>query len=126
LTVTGPGVRIPSSPPRQIPFNQKLRGILILNHMYYVYILKSEKDASYYKGVSENPLLRLYFHNEGKSTYTSKKTPWVLVAIFEFELKTDALAREKKIKKYPTKSLIALIESKKNILVQYLSSPENC
>jgi putative endonuclease len=94
--------------------------------MYYVYILKSEKDASYYKGVSENPLLRLYFHNEGKSIYTSKKIPWVLVALFEFEGKTDALTKEKKIKKYPTKSLIALIESEKNILVQYLSRPKNC
>jgi putative endonuclease len=94
--------------------------------MFYVYILRSEKDAVYYKGVSENPLLRLYFHNEGKSTFTSKKIPWELIALFQFETKADALTKEKKLKKYPTKSLIALIESEKNILIQYLSSRENC
>jgi putative endonuclease len=94
--------------------------------MFYVYILISEKDSSYYKGVSENPLSRLYFHNEGKSTYTSKKLPWKLVGLFEFETKSEALVKEQKLKKYPTKSLEALIISNKNILQQYLSREENC
>jgi putative endonuclease len=94
--------------------------------MFYVYILISEKDSSYYKGISENPIVRLKFHNEGKSTYTSKKTPWKLVGLFEFETKSEALAKEKKLKKYPTKSLEALIKSDRNILQKYLGSIENC
>ncbi len=90
--------------------------------MFYVYILKSIKDGTFYKGFTENPLLRLHFHNQGKSTYTSNKTPWEFVALFEFITKTEALIKEKKIKKYPTKSLEALIISNKNILKQYLIS----
>jgi putative endonuclease len=76
--------------------------------MYYVYIIKSTNDNTYYKGFTENPILRLHFHNEGKSTYTSKNTPWEIVALFEFEIKSEALAKEKKLKKYPTKSLISI------------------
>ncbi len=94
--------------------------------MFYIYILRSDKDDSYYKGFTENPLLRLYFHNEGKSKYTSKKIPWKLVGLFIFETKTEALYKEKKLKKYPIKSVEALISSNKNILNEYLGSIENC
>ena len=94
--------------------------------MFYVYIIKSLNHTTYYKGFTEDPLLRLHFHNQGKSTYTSKKMPWELVALFRFDTKAEALAKEKKLKKYPTKSLVALIESDKNILHQFLGSLEDC
>ena len=93
--------------------------------MFYVYIIKSGCNK-YYKGFSENPLLRLQFHNEGKSNYTSKYKDWELVALFKFDSKKDALEKEKKLKKYPTKSLIALINSDRNILQNYLGGLENC
>ena len=93
--------------------------------MFYVYIIKSDCNK-YYKGFTENPLLRLQFHKEGRSPYTSKFKSWEFVALFEFENKKEALEKEKKIKKYPTKSLLALINSEKNILKKYLISLDNC
>lgn len=91
----------------------------------YVYILQSERDNSYYKGYSENPLLRLDYHNKGQSNYTSKKTPCKLVCVLGFETKAAALLAEKKLKKYPVKSLLAVINSDKNILSHYLKRFEN-
>jgi putative endonuclease len=84
--------------------------------MHFVYIIQSLIDHSYYKGYSSNPYDRLEQHNNKLSTYTSTKCPWRLVAIFEFKTKTEALSKEKKIKKYSHVSLIALISSEKNIL----------
>ena len=83
---------------------------------YYVYILQSEIDNSYYKGFSEHPLLRLEQHNTGESHYTSTKKPWKLVCLLKFETKSEALTKEKKLKKYSEASLRALIESSQNIL----------
>ncbi|RYF91081.1 MAG: GIY-YIG nuclease family protein, partial [Chitinophagaceae bacterium] len=73
--------------------------------MHYVYIIKSKVDGSFYKGYSTDPVLRLHFHNEGRSPYTSNKKPWELLAVLCFSSKTDALQKDKKIKKYNLKSL---------------------
>ncbi len=89
--------------------------------MHFVYILESETSGTFYKGYSENPLIRLHFHNAGKSTYTSCAVPWNLVAEFFFSDKTEALRFEKKLKKYPKKSLRALIASDRNYLTDYLT-----
>ncbi|MCW5913544.1 MAG: GIY-YIG nuclease family protein [Chitinophagaceae bacterium] len=37
---------------------------------YYVYILRSEVDGTYYKGSTEDPVSRLQDHNDGRSFYT--------------------------------------------------------
>jgi putative endonuclease len=94
--------------------------------MHYVYIIQSDLDSSFYKGSSEDPFARLKFHNLGLSTYTSKKLPWHLVAIFKFDSKSEALIKEKKLKKYPTLSLVALINSERNILDSFQGSLEKC
>ncbi|MBL7790325.1 MAG: GIY-YIG nuclease family protein, partial [Chitinophagales bacterium] len=83
--------------------------------------LQSEQDGSFYKGFSENPFLRLEFHNLGKSTFTSKKRPWKIVGILEFSTKQQALAKERKIKKYNKTSLEALIASSQNQISKFLS-----
>ena len=93
--------------------------------MHYVYIIRSQKDGTYYKGYSLNPWERLSSHNKGLSPYTSGKVPWELVAVFIFESKTDALKKEIKIKKYNTHSLEALIKSPMNMLSIYLAGLEN-
>jgi len=67
---------------------------------FYVYIIRSEQDKSYYKGFTEDPLLRLQRHNEGQSAYTRTKAPWVLVYLEVYETKREALIREKALKKY--------------------------
>jgi putative endonuclease len=82
---------------------------------YYVYIIESELDGSFYKGSSENYLERLENHNRGGSTYTSHKRPWKLVYVEVCQSKTEALRREKSLKKATKERLIALINSPKNI-----------
>jgi putative endonuclease len=85
---------------------------------FYVYIIQSQKDNSFYKGFSENPYQRLDQHNNAESHYTSTKIPWVLVCLLEFDTKTEALIKERKLKKYSTASLIALIQSSQNKIIK--------
>jgi len=46
--------------------------------MYYVYIIKSIKDKSFYIGITNNSKRRLQEHNSGKLKYTRNKKPWIL------------------------------------------------
>ena len=71
---------------------------------YYVYIIQSQKDNSFYIGYSQNPESRLEKHNNANTGYTSTKKPWMLVHTEEYETKTLAIKREKYIKKQ--KSLV--------------------
>ena len=71
--------------------------------MYNVYLLQSTVDGSYYIGSSSNPARRLVEHNSGKSPYTSKKKPWIIVYTEKFHNKTEALIREKFLKKQRNK-----------------------
>ena len=75
--------------------------------MYHVYIIESEKDKSWYYGFSENPEKRLYFHNEGKSTYTKSKRPWELISCRSFDMKTEALKFERYLNRTRNKSYIS-------------------
>ena len=87
---------------------------------FYVYILQSEVDHSFYKGYTENPLKRLQQHNDGEMQYTSTKLPWKLVYIEFFERKKNALIREKNLKKATSERLHHIINSSKNILSQFI------
>ncbi len=50
--------------------------------MFYIYIIKSEKDGKYYVGYSKDPTSRLLQHNETSfDSFTVKYRPWKLVAI---------------------------------------------
>lgn len=82
--------------------------------MYFVYIIQSELDLSYYKGFTEDLLLRLKRHNNGESTYTRNKIPWHFVHIEAFQSKTEVLRREKALKKYSHSQIKQLIASPKN------------
>ena len=82
---------------------------------YYVYILQSEVDQTFYKGFTENPLQRIIQHNNGEMIYSSKKMPWKMISLFEYDTKKEALIAERKIKKYDTSRLLVLINSAKNI-----------
>jgi len=66
---------------------------------WFVYIIQSEKDGTYYKGSSEDPLRRLVEHNSGMSRYTSGKLPWKLVYVEELGSKKEMLIRERKLKR---------------------------
>jgi putative endonuclease len=71
--------------------------------MYFVYIIQSEADESYYIGFTENLQKRISDHNSGNTNYTSKKMPWILVYFESFDNKTVALKREKFLKRQKNK-----------------------
>lgn len=79
--------------------------------MYYVYIIESKTDQSWYYGFSENPEKRLDYHNEGKSSYTKSKLPWGLIFCRSFDTKTEALKFERYLKKTKNKEYIKRINS---------------
>ena len=66
--------------------------------MFYVYILESEKDNSFYIGQTNDLDKRLDFHNQGLSKYTSRKTPWHIVYFEEYNTRTEAIQRERFLK----------------------------
>ncbi len=76
---------------------------------WFIYILRSELDGDYYKGITENVLRRLEEHNAGDSKFTSTKRPWKLVFQKEMPSKRDAIIEEKRIKKLNRRSLVKLI-----------------
>jgi len=81
---------------------------LVMNR-YFIYIIYSVSHNVYYKGFSEDVERRLQFHNDNRSKYTSNKGPWVLVYTESFENKTEALKREKILKKQNRKYIEWLI-----------------
>lgn len=68
--------------------------------MYWVYILKSQKDGSYYTGYTSNLERRLRKHNNKEVISTRMKGPWVLVYKEMFNTKSEAWLKEHQIKKY--------------------------
>lgn len=69
-------------------------------NIYYVYILKSEKNDKYYTGSTGNVFKRLRMHNSGKNKSTRLGIPWRLVCQEEFATKQEAYRREMQIKRY--------------------------
>ncbi len=76
---------------------------------YFVYIIYSGDHDKFYRGVSSDPERRLWEHNEGFSRWTSQYRPWKLYYLEVYELKKDALIREKVLKKYSKSQLQNLI-----------------
>lgn len=66
--------------------------------MFYVYILKSEVDSRFYKGLTSNLERRIKEHNFGKNKSTKAYLPWRLVYFEEFDNRIDARKREKYFK----------------------------
>jgi putative endonuclease len=73
---------------------------------YYVYILQSEKNDSYYVGSSDNPQARLIDHNLGRSSYSKNNRPFKLVFTQEFASLSESRNVEKKIKSWKRRDFI--------------------
>jgi len=73
---------------------------------FYVYILQSLKDGSYYVGSTNNLEDRVERHNEGRSLYTKGKRPWKLVYSERYEDRPSAVNRENQIKRRKDKGFI--------------------
>ena len=68
--------------------------------MYYVYILKSMKDAKYYIGTTGDLDSWIAYHNAGRQRSTRNRIPLELVYSEVHMDKTEALKREKQIKSF--------------------------
>jgi len=76
---------------------------------YYVYILQSELDGSYYVGSTQDIEARLERHNQGRSKYTKPKRPWCLVYQENYPDRSSAAKRELQIKNRRSRRFIEKI-----------------
>ena len=63
--------------------------------MFFTYILKSEKDNTYYYGSTNNLEDRLKNHNSGKVRYTKGHLPYKLHYFEEFKSRSESMQRER-------------------------------
>ena len=71
---------------------------------FYVYILKCEKDNSYYTGYTSDLTRRIKEHNSGKGAkYTRARGPVDLQYVEQYETRKRAMQREREIKKLSRK-----------------------
>ena len=79
---------------------------------YYLYIIQSGKDKSFYIGTTHNLDDRILRHKQGRSKYTKHKRPWSLVYVEEHPSRSSAMKREYAIKRRKSKDYIArLVEN---------------
>jgi len=70
----------------------------VLPMPYYVYILRC-KDGSYYTGHAKDAEKRFEMHKKGRGArYTRMHEPEKLVYVEQFESRSEAMRRERKIK----------------------------
>jgi putative endonuclease len=71
---------------------------------FYVYILQSETEQSFYIGYSQNLENRVNEHNLGNTRYSKSKRPWKLVYHEIFDDKTEVIKRERFLKKQKSRA----------------------
>jgi len=68
--------------------------------MFYVYILKSQKDDKLYIGFTNDLKRRFSEHNKGQSFATKNRKPFTLIYYEAYHSSRDARIREVKLKKF--------------------------
>jgi putative endonuclease len=71
--------------------------------MFYVYILKSNKNKDIYIGFSEDLKKRFKYHNGGLVKSTKANRPWKLIYYESYLDKRDAIKRERQLKNHRAK-----------------------
>lgn len=67
--------------------------------MYFVYILKSEKDNNLYIGKTNDLKRRLAEHNSGQTQSLKSRIPFILLEYTECSTEQEARILEKELKK---------------------------
>ena len=75
--------------------------------MFFLYILQSTSSGRYYVGQSENVQERLSYHNAGYSKALKNRGPWQLIYTEPYATRAAAVRRERQIKSWKDRSLIA-------------------
>ena len=73
---------------------------IYLKSMFYVYVLKSQKDEKLYIGLTSDLRKRLAQHNNGKGKSTAYRTPFNLVYYEAYLSEKDALTGESQLKRF--------------------------
>ena len=73
---------------------------------YFVYIIQSQKDESYYIGSTRDLDDRLQRHNKGRTKYTKVKGPWKLAFSEQHPDRSSAMKRELEIKRHKSRKYI--------------------
>jgi len=80
--------------------------------MFTVYVLKSTIGHKSYVGLTADISRRIEEHNLGKSNYTKKYMPWVIVHTEEFQELSQARKREKYLKSKAGRKFLKIVFSK--------------
>ena len=88
--------------------------------MYYIYILKSEKDLGTYVGYTDDPERRLHEHGSGQVRSTKNRRPLNLIPSENFQTSQEARSRERYWKNGGGKRKL------KEIYEKDLAQSENC
>jgi putative endonuclease len=67
--------------------------------MYFVYVLRNEKDGNLYIGKTNDIKRRLVEHNSGHTQSLKSRRPFVLLEVIECDSELDARKLEKEYKK---------------------------
>src|SRR3989338_8369476 len=65
---------------------------------FWVYVLKSGKDESFYIGSTQNLEDRFKAHNDGRNQYTKSYRPWKIVYKEAFISRSESVQRERFLK----------------------------
>ena len=76
---------------------------------FYVYILQSKKDNSFYIGQCDDLDKRMSKHFDGMSKYTASKRPLRLIYFEMVNSRNDAIRREKEIKKKKSRKYLEFL-----------------
>ena len=73
---------------------------------FFVYILESEIDKSFYIGQTNNVFDRLKRHNNGFNRSTKNKRPWKLLYSEKCISRSEAVKLESKLKSWKKRDMI--------------------
>lgn len=78
---------------------------------FYVYILASKRNGTFYTGVTADLVKRIYEHKSKKIKGFTSKYNVIYLVYYEIHSEiVEAIAREKRIKRWKRKWKLALIE----------------
>lgn len=77
-----------------------------VQNMYTVYVLKSKIARKSYVGITDDLERRVKEHNNGKSFYTKRFTPWEVIHTEKCETRQEARKREKYLKSAAGRSFL--------------------
>ncbi|MGH9803595.1 MAG: GIY-YIG nuclease family protein [Candidatus Acidiferrales bacterium] len=74
--------------------------------VFIFYILQSESTGRYYIGQTNNLDARVVRHNSGWTRSGRNRGPWRLVYAEEFSTRSEAVRREREVKRWKSSRLI--------------------